>query len=79
MAEKVNKTYTTLHYHSLINLCACDLSCHLAQRRAEALQFIILSRDMRFSSWFRSQIGYSSISMTGSMCFRAKIEGEMHL
>ena len=25
MAEKVNKTCTSLHYHSLINLCVCYL------------------------------------------------------
>ena len=42
MAEKVNKSNTSLHYHSLINLCALYLSCYLAQRRAEALQFMIL-------------------------------------
>ena len=25
MAEKVNKTCTSLHYHSLINVCVCVL------------------------------------------------------
>ena len=45
MAEKVNKSYTSFHYHFLINLCVFYLSCHLAQRRAEALQFMILSRN----------------------------------
>ena len=79
MSEKVNKTYTTFQYHSLINVCAYYLSCHLAQRRAKALQFMILLRNMRFISWFRTQIGYISISMTGSMCFRAKSEGKMHV
>ena len=43
MAEKVNKSYTSFHYHSLINLCVLYLSCHLAERRAEAFQFMILS------------------------------------
>ena len=79
MAEKVNKSYASFHYHSLINLFVFYLSCHLAQRRAEALQFMILSRNMRFISWVRSQIRYKSTSMTGGMCFRAKIERKMHL
>ena len=79
MAEKVNKFYTSFHYHSLINLCILYLSCHLAQRRAEALQFMILSRSMRFISWVWSQIRYSSTSMTDDICFHAKIEGEMHV
>ena len=79
MVEKVNKSYTSWHYHSLINLCVFNLSCHLAQRRAEAMQFMILSRNIRFISWVRSQIQYSSTSMTGGMCFRAKIEGKMHV
>ena len=79
MAEKVNKSYTSLHYHSLINLCVLHLSCHLAQRRAETLQFMILSRNVRFISWVWSQIRYSSTSMTSDMCFRAKIEGKMHV
>ena len=35
MAEKVNKSYTSYHYHSIINMCVFYLSCHLAQRRAE--------------------------------------------
>ena len=82
MAEKVNKSYTSFHYHSLINLCVFYLSCHLAQIRAETLQFMILSHNMRFISWLsmvRSQIQYSSTSMTGGMCFRAKIERKMHV
>ena len=79
MAEKVNKSYTSFHYHSIINLCVFYLSCHLAQRRAETLQFMILSRNMRFISWVRSQIRYSSTSMTDGMCFRAKIERKMHV
>ena len=79
MAEKVNKSCTSFHYHSLINLCVFYLSCHQAQRRAEAAQFMILSRNMRFISWGRSQIGYSSTSMIGGMCFRAKNEGKMHV
>ena len=79
MAEKVNKSSTSLHYHSLINVCVLYLSCHLAQRRAETLQFMILSRNVRFISWVWSQIRYSSTSMTGEMCFRAKIEGKMHV
>ena len=29
MAEKVNKSNISLHYHSLINLCVLYLSCHL--------------------------------------------------
>ena len=73
MAEKVNKSYTSFHYHSLMNLCVLYLSCHLAQRRAEALLFMILSRNMRFISWVWSQIRYNSTNMTGDMCFRAKI------
>ena len=73
MAEKVNKSYASFHYHSLMNLCVLYLSCHLSQRRAEALQFMILSRNMRFISWVWSQIRYSSTNMTGDMCFRAKI------
>ena len=73
MAEKVNKSYTPFHYHSIINLCAFYLSCHLAQRRAEALQFMILSRNILFVSWVRSQIRYSSTSMTDGICFRAKL------
>ena len=73
MAEKVNKSYTSFHYHSLMNLCVRYLSCHLAQRRAEALQFMILSRNMRFISWVWSQIRCSSTNMTGDMCFCAKI------
>ena len=77
MAEKVNKSYT--HSHSLINLSVFYLSCHLAQRRVEALQFMILSRNIRFISLVRSQIRYSSTNMTGGMCFRAKIEGKMHV
>ena len=40
MAEKVNKSYTSFHYQSLINLCVFYLSCHLGQRRAETLQLI---------------------------------------
>ena len=79
MAEKVNKSYTPIHYHTLINLCVFYLSCHLAQRRAKALQYIILSRNIRFISWVRSQIRYSSTSMTGGMCFRAKIERKVHV
>ena len=79
MAEKVNKSYTSFHYHFLINLCIVYLSCHLAQRRAEELEFMILSRKMRFISWVRSQIRYNSTIMTGGMCFRAKIEGKMHV
>ena len=79
MAEKVNKSNTSLHYHSLINLCALYLSCHLAQRRAETLQFMILSQHIRFISWVWSQIRYSVTSMTGVMCFRAKIEEKMHV
>ena len=79
MAEKVKKSYTSLHYHSLFNLCVLYLSCHIAQRRAETLQFMILSRNVRFVSWVRSQIQYSSTNMTGGMCFRAKIEGKMHV
>ena len=79
MAEKVNKSNTSLHYYSLINLCALYLSGYLAQRRAEALQFMILPRHIRFISWVWSQIRYSSTSMTVGMCFRAKIEGKMHV
>ena len=79
MAEKVNKSYTSFHYHSFTNLCVFYLSCHLAQSRSETLQFMILSRNMRFISWVRSQIRYSSTSMTGGMCFRAKIERKMHV
>ena len=79
MAEKVNKSYTSFHYHSIINLCVFYLPCHLAQRRAETLQFMILSRNMRFISWVRSQIRYSSTSMTDGVCFRAKIERKMHV
>ena len=79
MAEKVNKSYTSFQYHSLINLCAFYLLCHLAQRRTESLQFMILSRNMRFISWVRRQIRYSSTSMTDGMCFRVKIEREMHV
>ena len=79
MAEKANKSYTSFHYHSLINLCAYYLACQLAQRRAEALQFMNLSRNMRFISWVSSQIRYSSTSMTGGMCFGAKVEGKMHV
>ena len=79
MAEKVNKSNTSLHCHSFINLCALYKSCHLAQRRAETLQFMILSRNVRFISWVWSQIRYSSTSMTGVMCFRAKIEEKMHV
>ena len=79
MAEKVYKSYTSLHYLSLINLCALHLTCYLAQRRAEALQFMILSRHIRFISWVRSQIRYSSTSMTCGVCFCAKIEGKMHV
>ena len=79
MAENVNKSNTSLHYHSLINLCALYLSCYLAQRRAEDLQFMILPRHIRFISWVWSQIRYSSTSMTGGMCFRAEIEGKMHV
>ena len=79
MAKKVNKSYTSFHYHSLINLCVFNLSCHLAQRRAETLQFMILSRNMRFISWVRCQIRYSSTSMTVGMCCRAKIERKMHV
>ena len=79
MAEKVNKSYTSFHYHSLINVCAFYLSCHLAQRRTESLQFMILSRHMRFISWIRRQIRYSSTSMTDGMCFRVKIERKMHV
>ena len=79
MAEKVNKSDTSFHYHSLINLCVFYLSCHLAQRREKALQFMILSRNMQFISWVGSQIRYSSTSMTGGMCFRAKIEEKMHV
>ena len=79
MAEKVNKSDTSYHYHSIINMCVFYLSCHLAQRRAETLHFTILSRNMRFISWIRSQIRYSSNSMTDGMCFRAKIERKMHV
>ena len=79
MAEKVNKSYTSFHYRSLINLFVFCLSCHLAQRRAESLQFMILSRNMRFISWVRSQIRYSSTSITDGMYFRAKTEGKMHV
>ena len=50
MAEKVNKSHTSFHYHSLINLCVLYLSCHLAQGRAEALQVMILSRNILFIS-----------------------------
>ena len=79
MAEKVNKTYTSFQYHFHINLSAFCWSCHLAQRRAEALPFMILSRNMRFISWVWSQIRYSSTIMTDDMCFRAKIEGKMNV
>ena len=79
MAEKVNKSYTSFHYHSLINLFVFCLSCHLAQRRAESLQFMILSRNIRFISWVRSQIRYSSTSITDGMCLRAKTEENMHV
>ena len=79
MAEKVNKSYTSYHYHSIINMCVFYLSCHLAQRRAESLQFMILSRNMRFISWVRSQIRYSSTSITDGKCFCAKTEGKMHV
>ena len=79
MAEKVYKSYTSFHYHFLINLFVFCLSFHLAQRRAEALPFMILSHNMRFISWVRSQIRYSSTIMTDGMCFRAKIEGKMHV
>ena len=79
MAEKVNKSYTSFHYHSLINLFVFCLSCHLEQRRAESLQFMILSRNMRFISWVRSQIRYSSTSITDGMCVHAKTEGKMHV
>ena len=79
MAEKVKNSYTSFHYHSLMNLCVLYLLCHLTQRRAEALQFMILSCNIRFISWVRSQIRYNSTSMTGDMCFRAKIEGKMHV
>ena len=79
MAEKVNKSHTSHHYHYLINLCVLYLSCQLAQRRAETLQFMILSRNVRFISWVWSQIRCSSTSLTGDMRFRAKIEGKMHV
>ena len=76
MAEKVNKSYTSYHYHSIINMCVFYLSCHLAQRRAESLQFMILSRNMRFISWVRSQIRYSSTNMTDGICFVPKLRGK---
>ena len=79
MAEKVNKSYTSFNYHSLIIVFVFYLSCHLAQRRAESLQFMILSRNTRFISWVRSQIRYSSTSITDGMCFRDKTEGETHV
>ena len=80
MAEKVNKSYTSFHYHSRIFFFVfLYLSCHLAQRRAESLQFMILSHNMRFISWVRSQIRYSSTSMTDGIYFRAKIERKMHV
>ena len=77
--ERLQDHWSSGHYHSLINLCVFYLSCHLAQRRAETLQFMILSRNMRFISWVRCQIRYSSTSMTGGMCFRVKIERKMHV
>ena len=79
MEEKVNKSYTSFHYHSIINICVFYLSCHIAQRRAETLQIMILLRNMRFISWVRSQIRYSSTSMIDGMCFHAKIERKMHV
>ena len=79
MAEKVIKTCTSFQYHFLINLRTFYLLCHLAQRRTESLQFMILSRNMRFVSWVRRQIRYSSTSMTDGMCFRVKIERKMHV
>ena len=56
MAEKVNKSYTSFHYHSIINLCVFYLSCHLAKRRAKALLFMTLSRNIRF---MRVWMGYN--------------------
>ena len=44
MAEKVNKSYTSFHYHSLINFCVLYLLCHLAQRRAETLQYDFMTQ-----------------------------------
>ena len=46
MAEKVNKTYPCFNYHYLIIMYVFYLSCHLAQRTTDALQFMILSRNM---------------------------------
>ena len=40
MEEKVKKTLTYFHYHSLVNLRVLYLSCHLLQRRAQALPFL---------------------------------------
>ena len=76
MAEKVNKSYTSFHYHSLINLFVFCLSCHLAQRRAESLQFMILSRNMRFISWVRSQIRYSLPVYPMACVFVPKLRGK---
>ena len=40
--------YFSFHYHCLINMCVFYLPCTLAQSTAEALQFMILSRNMCF-------------------------------
>ena len=48
MAENVNKSYTSCHYHSLINLCVFYLSSHIAQRRAEALHDFITQYSIYF-------------------------------
>ena len=48
MAEKVNKSYTPFHYHSLIYVCVFYL------------QLMTLSRNVRFISCVRGQIRYCS-------------------
>ena len=76
MAEKVNKSYISYDYHSIINLCAFLFVMSPSAEKGGSLAVYDLSRNIRYISWVRSQIRYSSTSMTGGMCFRTKSEGK---
>ena len=64
MAEKVKKIYTCCQFDFNISLHLVYLWWHLAQSTSITLQFMVLSRNWWFVSWFSQQTRKSSASMT---------------
>ena len=69
MAEKVNKTNTSFHHHSLINLCVLFVMSPGAEKHGSIVVYdFIMQYDLIHGLVAKSDI-----------CFCAKIDGFMHV